>query len=62
MGLGSGRLVMRRMASSIVKDTINYANESVSDPRYPLQLFQRAFTVSLEAMRVVNILPGLAIY
>ena len=32
-----------------------------TDPRYPLEVFQRVITVSLETMRIVNGLPGLEI-
>jgi len=31
------------------------------DPRYPMELFRRVITVSLETMRIVNGLPGLEI-
>lgn len=48
-------------ASGIVNDANDYANETVGDPRYPLELFQRVITVSLETMRIVNGLPGLKI-
>jgi predicted helicase len=34
---------------------------TIRDPRYPLELFQRVITVSLETMRIVNGLPGLEI-
>ncbi|WP_238937081.1 hypothetical protein [Sulfitobacter geojensis] len=29
------------------------------DPKYPLELFQRLITVSIETMKIVNILPPL---
>ena len=47
--------------SGIVNDANDYANETVGDPRYPLQLFQRVITVSLETMKIVNSLPALDI-
>jgi predicted helicase len=31
------------------------------NPRYPLDLFLRVITVSLETMKIVNALPGLEI-
>jgi len=33
----------------------------MKNPRYPLELFQRVITVSLETMKIVRSLPGLAI-
>lgn len=48
-------------ASGIVNDANCYANETVGDPRYPLDLFCRIITVSLETMRIVRSLPPLAI-
>ena len=48
-------------ASGIVSDANRYAIETVGDPRYPLDLFLRVITVSLETMRVVRALPGLEI-
>ena len=48
-------------ASGIVNDANDYANEIVGDPRYPMELFQRVITVSLEAMEIVQGLPKLDI-
>ena len=48
-------------ASGIINDANDYANEIAGDPRYPLELFQRVITVSLETMKVVRGLPGLDI-
>jgi len=48
-------------ASGIVNDANDYANETVGNPAYPLELFQRVITVSLETMRIVNGLPALDI-
>ncbi len=31
----------------------------MGNPRYPLELFQRVITVSLETMKIVGSLPGL---
>lgn len=48
-------------ASGIVNDANRYAIETVGNPAYPLELFQRVITVSLETMKVVNGLPRLDI-
>jgi predicted helicase len=48
-------------ASGIVNDANRYANETVGDPAYPLLLFQRVITVSLETMKIVRGLPNLEI-
>lgn len=48
-------------ASGIVSDANRYAMETVGDPRYPLDLFLRVITVSLETMKIVRDLPELVI-
>jgi predicted helicase len=48
-------------ASGIVNDANRYANETVGDPAYPLNLFRRVITVSLETMKIVRGLPALDI-
>ncbi|MDB4019435.1 DEAD/DEAH box helicase family protein [Planktomarina temperata] len=48
-------------ASGIVNDANDYANETVGDPRYPMELLQRVITVSLETMRIVEGLPEMNI-
>lgn len=48
-------------ASGIVNDANRYAIETVGDPAYPLKLFQRVITVSLETMKIVRSLPKLEI-
>lgn len=48
-------------ASGIVNDANRYAIETVGDPAYPLKLFQRVITVSLETMKIVRSLPSLDI-
>jgi predicted helicase len=55
------QVVKQDKASGIVNDANDYANETVGDPKYPLELFQRVITVSLETMRIVNALPALDI-
>ena len=46
-------------ASGIVNDANDYANETMNNPAYPLELFQRVITVSLETMKIVRSLPKL---
>ena len=53
--------VKTHKASGIVSDANRYASETVGDPRYPLDLFLRVITVSLETMRIVRGLPELVI-
>ena len=48
-------------ASGIENDANRYAIETVGNPAYPLELFQRVITVSLETMKIVNGLPTLDI-
>ena len=48
-------------ASGIVNDPNDYANETMSNPAYPFELFQRVITVSLETMKIVKSLPKLKI-
>ena len=48
-------------ASGIVNDANRYAIETVGNPAYPLELFQRVITVSLETMKIVRALPKLDI-
>ena len=45
--------------SGIVNDANDYANETMCDPSYPLDLFRRVITVSLETMKIVRALPKL---
>ena len=45
--------------SGIKNDANDYANETMSNPAYPLELFQRVITVSLETMKIVKKLPSL---
>jgi len=55
------QVVKQDKASGIVNDANDYANETIGDPRYPLDLFRRVITVSLETMKIVNSLPSLDI-
>lgn len=45
--------------SGIVNDANDWAIETMKNPKYPLELFQRVITVSLETMKVVKALPKL---
>lgn len=47
--------------SGIVNDANDWAIETMNNPRYPLELFLRVITVSLETMKIVNALPKLDI-
>lgn len=57
--------VMERQAvsehkdSGIVNDANLWATETMNDASYPLKLFQRVITVSLETMKIVRSLPRL---
>lgn len=59
--------VMERQAvtthkdSGIVNDANDWAIDTMHNPRYPLELFQRVITVSLETMKIVKSLPKLDI-
>ncbi len=55
------QVVKTDKASGIVNDANDYANETIGDPKYPLELFHRVITVSLETMRIVRSLPKLDI-
>ena len=48
-------------ASGIVNDANDWAIETMGNPKYPLELFQRVVTVSLETLRIVGSLPALDI-
>lgn len=48
-------------ASHIVNDANDYAVETMGDPAYPLKLFQRIVTVSMETNRIIAKLPVLDI-
>ncbi|HHN8279436.1 TPA: type ISP restriction/modification enzyme, partial [Morganella morganii] len=47
--------------SGIVNDANDWAIETMNNPRYPLELFLRVITVSLETQKIVNSLPKLDI-
>jgi predicted helicase len=47
--------------SGIVNDANDWAVETMGNARYPLELFQRVVTISLETMKIVRALPRLDI-
>lgn len=47
--------------SGIVNDANDWATETMGNPKYPLELFQRVVTVSVETMKIVQALPRLDI-
>ncbi|AMS29685.1 MAG TPA: damage-inducible protein [Hyphomonadaceae bacterium] len=47
--------------SGIVNDANDYANETMNNPRYPLELLARVINISLETMKIVRSLPKLEI-
>lgn len=47
--------------SGIVNDANDWAVETMKNPKYPLELFLRVITVSLETMKIVKALPALDI-
>ena len=49
-------------ASGIVNDANDWATETMGNPKYPLELFQRVVTVSLETLKIVESLPPLDIH
>ena len=51
----------KRGKSGIINDANDYANETMQNPAYPLQLFQRVITVSLKTMEIITNLPDLDI-
>ncbi|MQF64337.1 damage-inducible protein, partial [SAR202 cluster bacterium AD-802-L14_MRT_200m] len=55
------QVVKTDKASGIVNDANDYANETMNNPKYPLELFQRVITVSLKTMKIVRSLPKLDI-
>ncbi|UNE54071.1 DEAD/DEAH box helicase [Bartonella machadoae] len=57
-----GRQVVKTdKASGLINDANRYAVETMGNPAYPLELFQRVITVSLETMKIVRSLPKLQI-
>jgi predicted helicase len=48
--------------SGIVNDANDWAIETMKNPKYPLELFLRMITVSIETMKIVKSLPKLDIH
>ena len=48
-------------ASGIVNDANDWATETMGNPKYPLELFQRVVTVSLRTQEIVRGLPKLEV-
>ena len=48
-------------ASGIVNNANDWATETMQNPRYPMELFLRVITVSLETIKIVNDLPKLVL-
>ena len=55
------QIVKTDKKSGIKNDANDYANETMQNPAYPLQLFQRVITVSLKTMEIIANLPDLDI-
>jgi len=55
------QVVRTDKASGIVNDANDWAVETMGNPKYPLELFQRVVTVSLRTQDIVNGLPALDI-
>ncbi|HBC9088365.1 TPA: DEAD/DEAH box helicase [Citrobacter koseri] len=53
--------VSKHKDSGIVNDANDWAIETMDNPRYPLELFLRIITVSLETQKIINNLPKLEI-
>ncbi|QHI95760.1 hypothetical protein GT348_05370 [Aristophania vespae] len=47
--------------SGITNDANRWAIEKMHNPRYPLELFLKVVTVSLDTMKIINALPALEI-
>ncbi len=46
-------------SSGILNDANAWATETMKNPRYPLELFLRVITVSLQTMKIIRALPSL---
>jgi len=53
--------VRTEKASGIVNDANDWAVETMGNPKYPLELFQRIITVSLGTQKIITSLPVLDI-
>ena len=59
----SGKEIMKKLKNDLIFILIceMITNETMDNPAYPLELFQRVITVSLETMKIVRSLPKLDI-
>jgi predicted helicase len=55
------QVVKTDKASGIENDANRYAVETMNNPAYPLELFQRVITVSLRTMEIVRSLPKMEV-
>jgi len=55
------QMIMRDDDTGIINDPNDYANETMKNPAYPLELIQKVITVSLETNELVKRLPKLKI-
>jgi predicted helicase len=55
------QVVKTDKASGVENDANRYAVETMNNPAYPLELFQRVITVSLRTMEIVRALPQLEV-
>ena len=53
------QLIKTDKASGIVNDANDYANNTMHNPAYPLELLQRAITLGLKTQKYINQLPDL---
>jgi predicted helicase len=53
--------VLEDKNSKIENDANDYAGETMCNPRYPLELFQRVITVSLKTLELIESLPALTL-
>lgn len=53
------QMVKTDKASGIINDANDFAIETMGNPKYPLELFQKVITLSLETMKIVRSLPKL---
>ena len=59
--ISAALIAAQQTAETIVNDANDWAVETMGNPRYPMELFQRVVTVSLETMKIVRALPKLDI-
>lgn len=59
--IGRSTATVPRLSNIIVNDAHDWAIETMGNAKYPLELFLRVITVSLETMKVVEGLPALDI-